>query len=142
MSGIEITTPGRPRPLAPLPDEPRQPSFAAAIALGFRCRCPHCGRGALFRAYLKPADACGVCGEAFGQIRADDAPPYFTMIVVGHIVVSLILVVEMNIRPPLWVHMTIWPALTLTLTLGLLPLIKGALVGLMWRLKLKGDEFQ
>ena len=142
MPGIEITTPAASRPLGMPPDQPPRTSFVAAMARGFRRRCPNCGRGALFRAYLKPADACPACGEALGHIRADDAPPYFTIIVVGHIVVSLILFVEMNYRPPMWVHMAIWPALTLALTLTLLPHIKGALVGLMWRLKLKGDEFQ
>ena len=121
---------------------PRRPSLVSVIGRGFRRRCPSCGRGALFRAYLKPADACAACGEALGHIRADDAPPYFTIVVVGHIVVSLILAVELSIRPPMWLHMTIWPALTLALTLLLLPPIKGALVGVMWRLQLKGNEFQ
>ena len=55
---------------------------------------------------------------------------------------SSILLVETHSQPPLWLSMTAWPALTLALTLLLLPLVKGALVGLMWRLKLKGDEFQ
>ncbi len=142
MLGIEIIIPSARQPAAPPPGESRRPSVVSVIARGLRRRCPNCGRGALFRAYLKPADACAACGEAFGHIRADDAPPYFTIIVVGHAVVSLILLVEMNYRPPLWISMTIWPALTLALTLLLLPPIKGALVGLMWRLQLKGDEFQ
>lgn len=142
MPGIEIIAPAASRPLGTPRDESPRPSIVAAMARGFRRRCPSCGRGALFRAYLKPADACPACGEALGHIRADDAPPYFTIIVVGHIVVSLILFVEMNYRPPMWVHMATLPALTLALTLGLLPHVKGTLVGLMWRLKLKGDEFQ
>ena len=142
MPGIEILAADPQRPLASPSGQSRRPSLAVVLLRGFRRRCPNCGRGALFRAYLKPADACGACGEAFGHIRADDAPPYFTIVVVGHIVVSLILLVETHTQPPLWLSMTAWPALTLALTLLLLPLIKGALVGLMWRLKLKGDEFQ
>ncbi len=142
MPGIETLAPDPQRPLASPSGRSRRPSLAAVLLRGFRRRCPNCGRGALFRTYLKPTDACGACGEAFGHIRADDAPPYFTIVVVGHIVVSSILLVETHSQPPLWLSMTAWPALTLALTLLLLPLIKGALVGLMWRLKLKGDEFQ
>ncbi|MBM3565026.1 MAG: DUF983 domain-containing protein [Alphaproteobacteria bacterium] len=142
MPGIEVTTPGA-KPATPAPSQDvSRPSLLTALGRGFVHRCPRCGRGALFRAYLKPTPACGACGEPFDHIRADDAPPYFTIFVVGHVVVALILLVEMNYRPPMWLHMAIWPALTLALTLVLLPHIKGALVGLMWRLKLKGDEFQ
>ena len=141
MPGIEIVTPGeRTRHLES--GEPLRPSFAAAIARGLRRRCPNCGQGRLFRAYLKPVEACPACREALGHIRADDAPPYFTIVVVGHVVVGLALVAEMQFRPPMWAHMTAWPALTLALTFGLLPVVKGALIGLMWRLKLSGDEFQ
>ena len=141
MPGVEIIVPGE-RPRRSGPDEPPQPSFGAALARGLRRRCPNCGRGRLFRAYLKPVEACADCREALGHIRADDAPPYFTIVVVGHVVVGLALLAEMTLRPPMWAHMTAWPALTLGLTFLLLPPIKGAIIGLMWRLKLRGDEFQ
>jgi uncharacterized protein (DUF983 family) len=36
--------------------------------------------------------------------------------------------------------MVFWPTATLLLTLLFLPVIKGSVVGLMWHLKLKGDE--
>ena len=55
-------------------------------------RCPCCGEGKLFRAYLKQVDNCSVCGETFGHIRADDAAPWLTIILVGHIFVPLMLV--------------------------------------------------
>ncbi|OHC80667.1 MAG: hypothetical protein A3G73_01430 [Rhodospirillales bacterium RIFCSPLOWO2_12_FULL_67_15] len=141
MPGVEIVTPGE-RPRHPEPGEPSRPSFAAALVRGLRRRCPNCGRGRLFRAYLKPVDACESCREALGHIRADDAPPYFTIVVVGHAVVGLALFAEMQFRPPMWAYMTVLPALTLAMTLGLLPVVKGALIGLMWRLRLSGDEFQ
>ena len=34
-----------------------------AVRRGFFGRCPRCGEGRMFRAYLKVADACPVCGE-------------------------------------------------------------------------------
>jgi len=141
MPGVEIVTPDQP-PRAPEPGEPARPSYALAMTRGLGQRCPRCGRGRLFRAYLKPIDACESCGEPLGHIRADDAPPYFTIFIVGHVVVGLILSVEIGLHPPMWVHMATWPALTVVLTLALLPVVKGTLIGLMWRLKLRGDEFQ
>ena len=62
----------------------------------------------MFRRYLKVADNCPHCGEALHHQRADDAPPYFTIVIVGHVVVSLVLAVEMAYRPPLWLHAALW----------------------------------
>ena len=46
-----------------------------AVWRGMRLRCPHCGEGRMFRAYLKVNDHCPVCGEDLSHHRADDAPP-------------------------------------------------------------------
>ena len=108
-------------------------SFASMLR-GALLKCPACGIGAMFRRYLKVADSCPHCGEELHHHRADDAPAYFTIVIVGHIVVSLVLAVEMAYRPPLWLHMALWLPLTLILTLVLLPSVKGALVGLQWAL--------
>jgi uncharacterized protein (DUF983 family) len=94
----------------------------------------------MFRRYLKVADQCPACGEALHHHRADDAPPYFTIVIVGHIVVGLLLAVEMTYRPPLWLHAVIWLPLTVLLALLLLPVIKGALVGLQWALLMHGFD--
>lgn len=120
--------------------EPR--SIGRSILRGLKRRCPKCGRGRLFAGYLRVADRCADCAEPFRQIRADDMPPYITILIVGHIVVPLVLLVYQNYRPELWLSMAIWPALTLVLTLGLLPLVKGATVGTLWSLRLRGDERQ
>jgi uncharacterized protein (DUF983 family) len=103
-----------------------------AMARGFRGRCPNCGRGRLFRAFLKPVDHCEVCGEEMYHQRADDAPAYFVILIVGHIVVSLALTVEMEFAPPYWVHLVLWLPLTLALAIGLLQPIKGAIIAWQW----------
>ena len=72
----------------------------------------------LFRRYLKVADQCPSCGEALHHHRADDAPPYFTIVIVGHVVVGLLLAVEIAYRPPLWLHAAIWLPLTVILALS------------------------
>jgi uncharacterized protein (DUF983 family) len=94
----------------------------------------------MFRRYLKVADHCPRCGEALHHQRADDAPPYFTIAIVGHIVVGLMLAVEMAYRPPLWLHGALWVPLTLILTLLLLPLVKGTIVALQWALYMHGFD--
>ena len=59
----------------------------SAMLRGLRGRCPNCGEGRMFRAFLKVADHCPACGEALHHQRADDAPAYFVIMIVGHIVV-------------------------------------------------------
>ena len=111
-----------------------------ALRRGFALRCPRCGRGALFRSYLKVWDACPSCGEALHHHRADDAPPYFTILIVGHVVVGGVLALERAVAPPGWVQAALWLPLTLILTLLLLSRVKGALVGLQWALYMHGFE--
>ena len=113
-------------------------STPEAMMRGARMRCPACGEGALFRAYLKVADACPSCGEELHHHRADDAPAYFTISIVGHIVVAGALILERAFSPETWVHMALWLPLTLGLSLALLPVVKGALVGLQWAQRMHG----
>ncbi len=110
---------------------PQRPLWQA-MRRGLHCRCPNCGGGRLFRAYLKVVDRCAVCGTDLHHQRADDAPPYFVMLITGHIVVPAALIVETEFAPPLWLHALIWLPLTLALALGLLQPIKGAIVGWQW----------
>ncbi|WP_439541765.1 DUF983 domain-containing protein [Hyphomicrobium sp.] len=117
--------------------EPKR-SITDAMLRGARQRCPACGAGAMFRAYLKVADACPACGEELHHQRADDAPPYFTMVIVGHVVIGGVLLLETAYAPPSWVHLTLWLPLTVILSLWLLPRVKGALVGLQWALRMHG----
>ena len=74
---------------SPLPSRSRK----QAMARGFKLRCPNCGEGGLFRSYLKTAPACDHCGEELHHEKAHDAPPYFTMTIVAHIVVPALLIV-------------------------------------------------
>jgi uncharacterized protein (DUF983 family) len=126
-------------PLATMaPPAPR--SVSAAMLRGFRCRCPNCGQASLFRAYLKVIDRCPVCGEDYSHQRADDAPPYFVMLITGHVIVPLVLLLEVAYSPPLWVHAVIWGPLTVAMALGLLQPIKGAIVGWQWANRMHGFD--
>ena len=111
-----------------------------AIGRGFRGRCPSCGRGALFDGYTTVKPHCEVCHEPLHHHRADDFPPYLTIMVVGHIIVPAMLVTEQVWHPEMWVHWSLWLPLTLLLTIGLLRPIKGAVVGLQWALYMHGFD--
>ena len=119
--------------------KPPRPIFGSMLR-GAMLKCPACGIGAMFRRYLKVSDTCPHCGEELHHHRADDAPAYFTIVIVGHIVVSLVLAVEMAYRPALWVHMALWLPLSVILTVLFLPCVKGALVGLQWALRMHGFD--
>ena len=107
------------------------PPLGTALARGLHMRCPACGETPLFRGYLTVTPVCGNCGAPLGRARADDAPPYFTIAIVGHFIIAAMWFVERTYAPPLWLHAAIWVPLTLVLTLALLRPIKGATVGLM-----------
>ena len=109
---------------------------------GIRKRCPSCGKSHIFQAYLKPVDSCDLCHAEFRDIRTDDIAPYFTILIVGHIIAPLLFYVETTYAPAVWIHWTIWPAMTVLLSLWCLPRVKGAALAVMWHLRLRGDETQ
>ena len=112
-----------------------------AMVRGFFRKCPSCGTGNLFYAFLKVANRCPDCHEELHHHRADDAPPYFTIFILGHILVPGVLVVEKIWRPEIWVHLSIWFPLTIILSIWLLPRLKGATLALQWALYMHGFEY-
>lgn len=111
-----------------------------AILNGMKCRCPKCGEGKLFRAYLKVNDACPACGEELRHHRADDLPPYIAIVIVGHVLVGALLHTEMTMTIDPWVYMVTLVPLALILPLAMLPSIKGAVVGLQWANRMHGFD--
>ena len=121
----------------PLGDLIERPT-AQAMWRGWRQRCPQCGTGRLYGRYLKVNPQCDSCGLVLAGHRADDAPPYFTILIVAHVIVPLMLLLEQKFQPPEWLHLVLWLPLTLLLSLTLLPPIKGALIGLQWARRMHG----
>lgn len=113
-----------------------------AMTRGFFCRCPNCGKGAMFRAFLKVADECPACGEPLHHQRADDAPAYFVILIVGHIVVPIALAVEVAFAPSYWMHAALWLPMTIGMALGLLQPVKGVIVAAQWANYMHGFDPQ
>jgi len=103
-------------------------------------RCPCCGKGKLFRAYLKVVDACAVCGHDLSAYRADDGPAYFTILIVGHLVVAPLLFIPFVWQGPIAVVLPLTLIPVAAITLALLPRVKGAFVGLLFALKTTGEH--
>jgi uncharacterized protein (DUF983 family) len=126
--------------IASTPAAAPRPALGTALSRAFSGKCPSCGRGRLFASYLKQVKSCAECGEAFGHIRSDDAAPWLTILVVGHILVPIVLMVESRTTWPIWVSMALWLPITLGLTLAVLPKAKALFLGMIWATKAPGSE--
>jgi len=111
-----------------------------AARRGFLGRCPSCGETKLFKAYLKQVHACPSCHAEFGRIRADDAAPWATIIVIGHVFLPLVFFLGLeNLLPP-WACLTAYAVLLSALALVLLPRAKGLFIGILWATRAPGAE--
>lgn len=114
-------------------DYDRSPPSAGAT--GLRGRCPRCGRGHLFKGFLKVRPECEVCHLDFTFIDSGDGPAFFIMSFVGLVVVALAMWVEFSVEPPIWVHMLLWIPLTFLLSFALMRPAKGLMVALQFHNK-------
>ncbi len=110
------------------------PPMTTCLWRGARGLCPACGLTHAFAGYLKVVPECAACGAPLGEYRADDAPPYFTIFLVGHLLAPFIFVVETSFHPALWVQAAVWLPTCAIACLVLLRPVKGATLGLMLRL--------
>jgi uncharacterized protein (DUF983 family) len=111
-----------------------------AMKRGFRGRCPRCGEGKLFRAFLKVDNNCSVCNLDFTPHRADDLPAYLVIVIVGHLLVPVILWVETNYSPAVWLQLSIYLPFTFIASILLLQPVKGVVVGMQWALRMHGFD--
>jgi uncharacterized protein (DUF983 family) len=121
-------------------DPPAKRDVWTALKRGLRGRCPRCGQGKLFRAFLKVADHCETCGLDFTPHRADDLPAYLVIVIVGHIVVPAALWIETNYSPEVWLQLSVYLSFTCVASLLLLQPVKGAVVGFQWALHMHGFD--
>ena len=112
-----------------------QRSFLVGLKRGLRRRCPNCGTGKFFVGYLTAKDRCEVCDHDNGQYPAYDGPPYFTILLVGHLVVAPLLAATV-----IWQVPTLYAVATLVAFVGLVTLtallyVKGGVIGAQWGLR-------
>lgn len=108
-------------------------SRPSALRAGLSCRCPACGEGRLFEGYLTVRPRCAVCGLDFAAEDSGDGPAAFIVLIVGTVVVSAVVMVEVRHAPPLWLHLVLWLPLTLGGVLLLLRPAKALMIALQHR---------
>jgi uncharacterized protein (DUF983 family) len=111
-----------------------------AMLRGSLGRCPACGETPLFRSYLKQVAACSHCKAEFARIRSDDAAPWLTAIVIGHIFLPLIFLIDLESYMPYWAELGVWFVFFCVLALALLPRAKGFFIGMLWQTRAPGVE--
>jgi uncharacterized protein (DUF983 family) len=112
----------------------------SALKRGLKHRCPHCGEGRMYRSYLKVVETCDACGHELGRYRADDGPAYFTILLVGHLVLAPMLAVYFFWKGPLAVVLPLTLVLLAVISLSVLPRVKGFLIGLLYSLRTAGEH--
>ena len=116
---------------------PLQTTMKTEIPLSLAARrgllglCPSCGKTKLFASYLKQVESCPNCGAHFGRIRADDAAPWLTIIVIGHVFLPLAFMIDTSALP-VGVVMAGMSALFAGLGAVLLPHAKGTILAVLW----------
>ena len=103
-------------------------SKASPLIAGLACRCPACGKGGLFKSYLKLNEACPACGFDLRKADPGDGAAVFVILIVGGIVAFLTLYLQLSLSPPVWVLLAVSLPLTVGLGLVLAPVFKSLLV--------------
>lgn len=116
------------------------PTTAEAMLRGLRHRCPSCGEGKLYWRYLKVEPQCQACHHDLAQYPADDGPAYFTILLVGHLIVAPLLLFPVIWQAPAYYVLPATLIPLCALTLALLPRIKGAVIGLLYALGVRAAD--
>lgn len=116
------------------------PTLGVAMARGLMGRCPACGKGKLFKGFLTVVPSCENCAAPLGSARADDAPPYFVILITGHIVIPLMLLTQKMWDPSNLTLTAIFVPMTLVLAVGLLRPTKGAVLGVMVTMRMLTED--
>ncbi len=116
------------------------PKLPLLLARGGLGRCPVCGQSRLFAGYLRVVEHCASCAAPLGAVRADDAPPYFTIFITAHLIIALVVVTGQHTRLPVWSMIAFFLPLTVVIAMLLLRPVKGATVGIMLKLGLIGEH--
>ena len=108
--------------------------MTTALWRGCVGKCPTCGKGRLFAGFLRVTPVCGTCAAPLATIRADDAPPYFTVFIVAHLAIGFLVWLEHDFTLSVATEMTLLLPATLLVTLALMRPVKGATIGVMLKL--------
>ena len=119
--------------MAPSPPPYELPqNFPAALLRGFLGKCPRCGEGKLFRAWLKPKDHCPSCALDLREQRSDDFPAYVSIFVTGHLLAPILIMLGSDFALSTFAILAITLPLAVVFMLATLQPAKGGVIALQW----------
>lgn len=114
-------------------------NIRSVIFRGIRRRCPSCGKDKIFDGYLLAKDNCPSCEVKFEGIRTDDAAPWATIFVVGHLLAPIVVILVNTDLETITVTILL-VLLAVLASLVLLPFFKGLFLGLNWYFRKKENN--
>ena len=105
----------------------------APLAAGLGGLCPRCGAPTLYSGWLRFAERCRACGLDFSAFNVGDGPAAFLTLILGTVVVVAAVALELSVSPPVWVHLLLWPPVTLAAVIASLRVAKAWLLALEYR---------
>ncbi|MGR9448206.1 DUF983 domain-containing protein [Rhizobium leguminosarum] len=103
------------------------------VKTGIKGCCPRCGQGQLFDGLLGLKPRCASCGLDYSFADSGDGPAVFVILIVGFIIIGMVLWLQVNYGPPIWVHILLFAPLTIVLSLLTLRWFKGILIAVQYR---------
>ncbi|MDQ1154393.1 DUF983 domain-containing protein [Brevundimonas sp. SORGH_AS_0993] len=113
----------------------------STLKTGLACRCPRCGKGALFKGYLTLRTECPECGLSYGFADPADGPAFFVMTAVGLVGMILLMAFDFIVHPPIWVHGVVTLPILVAMCMGCLRPFKAWLVAEQYVHKAAPPEF-
>lgn len=94
--------------------------------------------GEIFDGFLETRDHCRACGLDLSGHEAHDFPAYIVILVLGHVVVSAMISINVMLSIPVMWQVVIWPTVTIVLALSLIRPVKGAVIAFQWARRMHG----
>ena len=103
-----------------------------ALLRGVRGTCPRCGGAPLFRAWIKPVDACPHCAQDWSVQQADDFPAYIGIFVVGHLLAPVVIARIGTFDLSAWLTLAIILPVAIVMLVAMLQPVKGGVIAFLW----------
>jgi uncharacterized protein (DUF983 family) len=145
LCGVTITSRGKDLSMAPIHWQPECrlhllpwpiAPLSTALGRGILGRCPACGQAHLFAGFLRIVRDCASWRAPLGAARAHDAPPYFVILITGHIVIPAMLLAKKFDNATNSQLTAIFVPLTLVLAVGLPRPVKGGVLAALLSMEL------
>ncbi|WND02908.1 DUF983 domain-containing protein [Temperatibacter marinus] len=112
-----------------------QSRSVSPVQAGLNCVCPNCGEGKLYASplTLSLTEECAICGFDLKAADPADGPAVFAIFIMGFVVTLGALWLEFKIGVPFWIHLIVWPLVTIFGSIWSLRVLKGWIVAMQFQ---------